>query len=343
MNDDQVGRSSGNPEPAAATTPETVRTQSRRITPLKALVRGLIALALLVPVAIIAAGPAAASTTIAPTTTCGNGLGDLGGRGLICEVTVVNTITASGRSAVVTVRECLGSAGAPTDGSGGGGFACTNKTVTLTQAVTAVTQCNNSTNGGGGTLHCSVMITNNFVGVSPGETTATVNQCIGSGASGIVGLNINCNPVGAATGAAVTQCNGSANGGTLVGLTCTVTGKMASALPITVNQGNGSGNGGGSLVISSVTFINNAASTTATLAPGATATLAPGATATLAPGATRATSTSALGGAGSLPPTSTVGDGSSNDSTPLFLLMILTALAGMGLAAVAVQRRSIRS
>jgi hypothetical protein len=41
-------------------------------------------------------------------------------------------------------------------------------------------------------------------------------------------------------------------------------------------------------------------------------------------------------------PTSTVGDRSSSNSTPFFPLMIFFALAGLGLATVAVQRRSIR-
>ena len=77
-------------------------------------------------------------------------------------------------------------------------------------------QCNNSINGGGGTLRCSVVITNNYVDVTPGATAATVNQCVGSGG----GITVGCDPFPATTsGAAITQCNGSANGGTLVGLT----------------------------------------------------------------------------------------------------------------------------
>ena len=57
----------------------------------------------------------------------------------------------------------------------------------LTTPVSAVTQCNDATNGGGGTLRCSVQVTNNFVGLSPGAGTATVNQCVGSG-GGITAL-----------------------------------------------------------------------------------------------------------------------------------------------------------
>ena len=174
------------------------------------LFRILFALALLAPVSVLATSPVLAAHTVAPTTTCGNSLGSQGGRGLICEITVVNTITAAAGTASVTIRECLGSAGAPTDGSGGGGFACQTVTTALTSPVTAVNQCNASINGGGGTLRCSLKITNNFVGVSPGATAATVNQCVGSGG----GITTGCSPYPAATtSAAITQCNGSANGG----------------------------------------------------------------------------------------------------------------------------------
>src|SRR5665811_1366398 len=81
-------------------------------------------LLLLGPLAL--AGGASAATTIAPTTTCSNGVDNTPGLGLICEVTIVNTITASGGSAKVTVRECHGAAGAPT-------AACTTKTTVLTK------------------------------------------------------------------------------------------------------------------------------------------------------------------------------------------------------------------
>src|SRR5665647_2842147 len=75
------------------------------------------------------AGGASAATTIAPTTKCGNGVGG-GGQGLICEVTIVNQITASGGSATVTVRECQGAAGPPATQAN-----CTNKTTVLTKPV----------------------------------------------------------------------------------------------------------------------------------------------------------------------------------------------------------------
>src|ERR1019366_3017560 len=81
------------------------------------------------------------AATIAATTTCSNGVDNTGGLGLICQVTVVNTITASGGTARVTVRECHGAAGDPQ-------AACSTKVTTLTKPVTAVTQCNSSINGG---------------------------------------------------------------------------------------------------------------------------------------------------------------------------------------------------
>src|SRR5450756_355949 len=143
-------------------------------------------LLLLGPLAL--AGGASAATTIAPTTTCSNGVDNTPGLGLICEVTIVNTITASGGSAKVTVRECHGAAGAPT-------AACTTKTTVLTKPVTAVAQCNDALNGGRGTLRCSVKITNEFIGVSPGATAATVNQCVGSGG----GITTGCDPFPATT------------------------------------------------------------------------------------------------------------------------------------------------
>jgi hypothetical protein len=143
----------------------------------------------------------------------------------------------------------------------------------------------------------------------------TVNQCVGSGG----GITTGCDPFPAnTTSAAITQCNGSANGGTLVGLTCTATGTMAAARALTINQCNGSANGGGALVICSASVLNNALSGTPPAA-----------------GATPA--------AGTTPPTSTISESSSGTSSPLFPLFLLFALAGMGLATVAVQRRGVRS
>jgi hypothetical protein len=240
----------------------------------------------------VSAAPLAASGA------CATGIGNGGGEGIICEVAIANTITGTGGSAVVTVHQCLGSAGAPLSG------VCTTVTSTKSAPVTDVTQCNGSANGGGATLRCSVTITNNFVNLSPGSAAVTVNQCVESGD----GLTTGCTPFPATTsGAAITQCNGSANGGTLVELTCTATGTMATALPITINQCNGSGLGGGGLVICSASMVNRTSTTTP-------------------------------------PPTSTLSSAPSNGSTsPLIPLGLLLALSGLGLAAVVTQRRSIRS
>lgn len=202
----------------------------------------------------------ASAATLAPTTTCSNGVDDTPGLGLICQVTIVNTITTSGGTAKVTVRECHGAAGAPT-------AACTTTISNLTQPVTNVTQCNASTNGGGGTLRCSVGVTNRFVDLAIGATAATVNQCVGSGG----GITTGCDPFPATTtGAAITQCNGSANGGTLVGLTCTATGTMSAGAGVTINQCNGSTNGGGALVICSATISNVRITAAEITGPGST-------------------------------------------------------------------------
>jgi MYXO-CTERM domain-containing protein len=117
-----------------------------------------------------------------------------------------------------------------------------------------VDQCNAAINGGGGTLRCSVKVTNNFVGRSPGSAAATVNQCVGSGD----GIANECDPFPAnTTNATITQCNGSANGGTLVQLKCTARGTKPSSNGVRINQCNGSANGGGALVICSTDLSNH--------------------------------------------------------------------------------------
>ncbi len=193
------------------------------------------------------AGSVSAATKVAPTTTCANGMDNTGGLGLICQVTIVNTITANGGSSKTTVRECHGAAGDPT-------ASCHTTTWNMSRPVTVVNQCNDSINGGGGTLRCSVKVTNNFVGRSAGATAATVNQCVGSGD----GIANDCDPFPASTtNATITQCNGSANGGTLVQLKCTATGTKPSSNGVRINQCNGSANGGGALVICSTNLSNH--------------------------------------------------------------------------------------
>jgi hypothetical protein len=264
------------------------------------LFRCLFVLALLVPAAMVGASPVAAAHTIGAATSCNNGVGGGGGQGVICEVTIVNTITATGGSAVVTVHECIGSAGAPLSG------VCSTTKTTLTAPVTVVNQCNGTVEGGGSTLRCSVVITNNFVGVTPGSSGVTINQCVGSGD----GATIGCNPLQSTTSAVITQCNGTANGGNLVGLTCTATGTMSAAFAMTVNQCNSSANGGGSLVVCSTSFVN---------AVGAVPTVA----ITAAPSST--------------------GDAPAPGSTPLIPLMLLLGLAGLGIGTVVTQRRSVHN
>jgi len=314
---DRVGRTVVTPGPAAVTGVSMHR-------PFTSLFRCLVALALLVPATLMTTLPAAAAT-IAPTTTCSNGVDDTPGLGLICKVTVVNTITATGGSATVTVHECHGAAGAPS-------AACTDTTTVLTKPVTAVTQCNDSINGGGGTLRCSVVVTSNFYGVSPGATAATVNQCVGSAGGG--GIKIVCDPFPATiSGATIIQCNGSANGGGLVASsTCTATGTMASALGVKINQCNNSANGGGALIICSASVANNIVSGTPPGAPGA------GASASAGAGASRS-----AGSTVTLTPTSTISDSPSNSSTTPLLPLLIFGFAGMGLAVFIVRRRSIRS
>ncbi len=229
--------------------------------PLSFLLSGLLAVGLVAVGSFVTTSSASAATA-GPTTTCSNGVDDTPGLGLICEVTIVNTFTGSGGTAKVTIRECHGAAGDPT-------AACTTKTTNLVKPVTQVTQCNNSINGGGGTLRCSVKVTNTFA-TNPATTAATVNQCVGSGG----GVANTCDPFPATTtGATITQCNGSANGGTLVQLQCTATGTKAAAGGVTINQCNGSANGGGALVICSASITNRIrAGSGSTATPGLPAT-----------------------------------------------------------------------
>jgi len=284
---------------------------------------------------LLLASGGATLATIAPTTTCSNGVDDTGGLGLICQVTVVNTITATGGTARVTVKECHGAAGAPE-------AACTVTTQNLTQPVTKVTQCNGSINGGGGTLRCSVRVKNHFVDLSPDSTAVTVNQCVGSGG----GITTGCDPYPATTlGAMVTQCNGSANGGTLVGMTCTVTGQESSAHSVKINQCNGSANGGGSLVICWARITNKAVSSgpspTPRATPSAKPTASPGGTPGPTPKPTPKSTPAGPTPAPNLPPTNTLAttDGSGpSPFVPIFVLALVVALAALGLRLRSVNR-----
>jgi hypothetical protein len=270
--------------------------------------------------------PRASAATIAPTTTCNNAVGNAGGQGAVCQVTVVNTITPAGGSAVVTVRECTGSAGVPET-------ACTNTTSPLTEPVTAIDQCNGSINGGGGVLLCSIVVTNNFVGMTPSPTVTavTVNQCAGSGTTGTVRV---CDPDTTITGATINQCNGSANGGG-TSLTCTASGTQSSGLIVLIRQCNDSSNGGGTTTVCSATMTNNIIPAAAT--PSPTPVPAPTATATPAPGATAAPTATPRPTA---PPTSTAQVTSGQSGPSVLLAAGLVLFFALSLLTVA--RRQTR-
>lgn len=297
---------------------------------LSLLTTGLFAAALMAGVTLTSPPPAAAAT-IAATTACSNGVDNTPGLGLICEVTVSNTITATGGSAAVTVRECHGAAGDPE-------AACTVQTSVLAEPVTAVTQCNDSTNGGGGTLRCTVQVTNTFVGVSVTPTAVTVNQCVGSGD----GITIGCTPFPATTsGATITQCNGSANGGTLVGLTCTASGTQALAHAVTINQCNDSTNGGGALVICSSSISNVAAP--ASTAPSPTSSTGTPATSVASGTHVGSRAPDAPAALPGLPDTGTIGSGNAGSLSSATSLLAVTLLATLVLWVTAIQARGRRS
>ena len=268
-------------------------------------------------------GQSNAAPLSAPVNQCNNDTAsNVGGQGLACTVTVDNYVDGNGTTAApstVTVTKCVGAAGP----IGAGAGTCATTTSTSTQPVVSVTQCDGSSNGGGGVLICTVTITNHFAG-SPASapTAASVYQCIGSVITG-TGAPGTCTPVNtpgvtSVTAATVGQCNGSGNGGTSVGFVCTVTtgSTMTSTLSVNVDQCNGSANGGGALVrcLATVSSII-AAAPTAT--PSPVAVVAP-----------VATPTPPVAG---LPSTSTA-DG----STPLMLIGFL--LAGLGLLLVRSRR-----
>ncbi len=282
-----------------------------------------------------------AAVTIAPTTTCGNSLSNAGGQGLICDITVVNTLTGSGGSSVVTVRECVGAAGPPATQAN-----CTTRTTALSQLVTSIEQCNGSINGGGGTLRCSLQVT--YEGASAGSTAVTINQCVGSGG----GITTGCNPFPATTtGATITQCNGSANGGTLVGMNCTATGTVASAPALKINQCNGSANGGGALLTCTANVSSNAApaspSPSASASPSASPSVSPSPSAspipspTPAPTATVAPSETTLP---TIPPTATTNTITAEPTGPVLpVLFGLVFLASLSLLAASRRYRAVRS
>ena len=172
------------------------------------------------------------------------------GLGMDCSIDVVNNLDlATGvTSSTTTYTRCSGAANTALSCEG-------PTTVSSTELVTSVSQCNSSLDGGGASMHCYVTITNNVVG----DTTAigaTVNQC---NDSLVGGGERACDPDPASTsGAAISQCNNSANGGG-ASLTCTVIAgsTTTAALYVTVSQCDYSANGGGSLIVCSVGMTTN--------------------------------------------------------------------------------------
>jgi hypothetical protein len=218
-----------------------------------------------------------------------------------CTVSVENYTSSTGAtSSTVTTSACLAAPGVvfpscPLN------LGPVTSTVTSTQLVTSVNQCNGIVNGGGSNVYCNVTVTNN-VPVGTPTSGASVDQCVGSDTGG--GGTEVCAPAGSTTNATVTQCNGSSNGGgTYAGqpnVGCTVTG-ADSALPVTINQCNGTSNGGGSAVTCMATLADVfvPASTTSTPAGSGTGGTAAAAGGTTGTGGLAGGSGGAVGAGGS--------------------------------------------
>ena len=196
-------------------------------------------------------GPAPQAAEAAPYAHC-DSLFNTPGLGMDCTVAVVNNLDlATGvTSSTTTYTRCSGAANTALTCEG-------PTTVSSTELVTSVSQCNSSLDGGGASMHCSVTITNNIVGDAT-AIGATVNQCNDSLVGGGTVLRA-CNPDPATTsGAAINQCNNSVNEGGS-SLTCLVVAgsTTTAALYVTVSQCNYSANGGGSLIVCSVGMTTN--------------------------------------------------------------------------------------
>ncbi|TFC93762.1 hypothetical protein [Cryobacterium sp. TMT3-29-2] len=139
--------------------------------------------------------------------------------------------------------------------------------------IRTITQCNGSINVGGGNTICTVTVNNHITGATT-ASPATVNQCVGSGAS----TELDCVPLQNTTDATVTQCNNAGNGGG-ADVLCRVnpSATVTTEVPITVNQCNYSSNGGGSTVecATELNTIALAAEVTPTETPTPTATPTP--------------------------------------------------------------------
>jgi hypothetical protein len=223
------------------------------------------------------------------------------GMQVTCSVTVDNTTSSTGAtSSTVTTSACLAPAGVPypscpvNDPATG---APVTSTVTSTQLVQSVNQCNYIVTGAGNNVYCTVSVTNNVPNATP-TTGVTVNQCNNSAYGG--GSTMACNPTASTTDATVTQCDYSVyGGGTYNGeptAGCTVAG-ASSADPVTVNQCNYSAYGGGSAVTCSGSFANVFAPAATTPTPTGTSGTG-GTTGTGASGAAAGGTSTATGLAG---------------------------------------------
>ena len=219
----------------------THRSHALRRTPLAARIAAAVAAIALTCVALVALQPAPPAAA-AVSSQC-NDVSNTAGQGLECQVTVENTLnlatgTASSR---VTTVVCSGAANSVT---------CGTATVTeFPELTTSASQCNNSANGGGSAMRCSMRVINTITG-SVTTSAAPVNQCVGALTTGTVRA---CTPDPATADASVdgvTQCNGSVNGGG-GSMTCSVSPSTTSnsAFRFLANQCNGSANGGGALIV----------------------------------------------------------------------------------------------
>ncbi|MER3388934.1 MAG: hypothetical protein RJQ01_02770 [Microcella sp.] len=196
--------------------------------------------------ALLSIGGVSSPASAAPFEQC-EGVFNGGGEGVNCQMTVENflDLDTGATSSTVTTLVCSGAANTVTT--------CTGEpsVQTFPFLTDVIEQCNGTGEGGGSTMHCSVAVINTITGA--GTTSApSVNQCNNSFDSLPLPAGSACDPAEATTGATITQCNDSMNGGTQVSMNCTVgTSATSSALPVTVDQCNNSVNGGGALLVCS--------------------------------------------------------------------------------------------
>jgi hypothetical protein len=185
-----------------------------------------------------------------------NGIHGGGGQTTACDVTVENWLTDDPLTthSVVTVNNDGAVSSTPSG-----------------DLITGVNQCNGSSDGAGSTLHCTVHIINHIAiaGALP-ATAATINQCQSNQDTDGLGMDLvnTCSPTPAnanTSGATITQCNGTGNGGGLVSAGifshCTASGTVSASLPMLVNQCNASANGGGEFILCEVTITTDVTDT----------------------------------------------------------------------------------